>query len=69
MKLICYYFFLAGSLPESVSETPFTFAPSADPNSRTYIFQPGRNFILDIFLFHCSNKILEKSKFWYFGQL
>ena len=37
-KLICYYFFVVGSLPESVSETPFTFAPSADWNSRTYIF-------------------------------
>ena len=23
-KLICYYFFVVGSLPESVSETPFT---------------------------------------------
>ena len=37
-KLICHYFFVVGSLPESVSGTPFTFAPSADSNSRIYIF-------------------------------
>ena len=37
-KLICYYLFVVGSLPESVSGTPFTFALSADSNSRTYIF-------------------------------
>ena len=36
-KLICCYFFVVGSHPESVSGTPFTFASSADSNSRTYI--------------------------------
>ena len=68
-KLICYSFFVVGSLPEFVSGTPFTFAPRADSNSRTYIFQLVQNFTLEIFLFQCSNKILKKSKIWYLCQL